>query len=681
MKDLTPRQQFVLNKVLDEDSINIKNLQKQLNVSARTILREISSLNTDLKKYSMKIFNDEEMNLSISGNKENIQEIKTSLNSVPIQWLFTKEQRQIIIACELLVSKEPMKASYLSHKFNVVMGSISLDLDSIEKVLITKNLCLIRKRSYGISIEGSEWNKRNAFVDLLFEFKPFDDLLAYFYNRKFDAAVKTFFEITFGKRIIEIAKEVLNEVDFKYLKVNDVKYLSLFIQVLLSIKKKENSENIILPQKVKDDITVLEDYQRIKSLDESLKKNNIVLPEDELVYLYLYLSDYKYLYTKGGESGISYEDVVMELVTEVSKKINLELSIDDQLIRDLARHFKQSFYMLNLGLRVINPLINEIEEHYSELFKIINNRCKLIFSRYNLKIPREEVGYITMHIDVAIQRQQSILRKMKVLIICSGGIGTSKILSNKIKSLFPDIESISIRSLHDTNDSISENKYDLILSTVPIASKESNSIIEVSPFMTQENIEKVSNFIFNLKVSNQKKFMDMPIVDNKNKISSAEYEIADSIIKNFQLERANVNTFVELINYICDDISEKGFANDKKAVRDLIFQREEKGNVVVPGTNVALIHTRSDELTTPLVGVYRLQKPLNMASVGFSTEDVDTFLVMLARNSESNYILQLLGKVSVALIESKEFIDILKLGNIKDIRNYLINIVNIEEDV
>lgn len=681
MKDLTPRQQFVLNKVLDEDSINIENLQKQLNVSARTILREISSLNADLKKCNVKIFNDEEMNLSISGKKENIQEIKTSLNSVPIQWLFTKEQRQIIIACELLVSKEPLKASYLSHKFNVVMGSISLDLDSIEKALVTKNLCLIRRRSYGISIEGSEWNKRNAFVDLLFEFKPFDDLLAYFYNTKFDAAVKTFFEITFGKKIVELAKSVLDEVDFKDLKVNDVKYLSLFIQVLLSIKKKENSETIILPEKVKEDITSFEDYQRIKLLDESLKRNNVVLPEDELVYLYLYLSDYKYLYTKDEESGIRYEDVVMELVTDVSKKINMELSIDDQLIRDLTRHFKQSFYMLNLGLRVINPLINEIEEHYSELFKIINSRCKLIFSRYNLKIPREEVGYITMHIDVAIQRQQSILRKMKVLIICSGGIGTSKILSNKIKSLFPDIESINIGSVHDVNDSISENKYDLILSTVPITSKESNNIIEVSPFMTQENIEKVSNFIFNLKVNNQNKFIDMPTMEDGNEISSAEYEVADSIIKNFQLERANVSTFVELINYICDDISEKGFVNDKKVVRDLIFQREEKGNVVVPGTNVALIHTRSDELTTPLVGVYRLQKPFRMASVGFSTEDVDTFLVMLARSSESNYILQLLGKVSVALIESKEFIDILKLGNIKDIRNYLINIVNIEEDV
>ncbi|ADL52123.1 BglG family transcription antiterminator [Clostridium cellulovorans] len=685
MNNLTPRQQFVLNKVLYEGSININSLERQLNVSSRTILREIASLNAELKKSSIKIFNDEKMDLNIAGNKENIQEIKASLNSVPVQWLFTKEQRQIIIACELLVSKEPLKASYFSHKFNVVMGSISLDLDSIEKVLITKNLCLIKKRSYGISIGGSEWNKRNAFVDLLFEFKTFDDLLSYFYNRKIDSVVKSFFEIIFGSKTINLVKDVLNEDKFQSLKINDVKYLSFFIQVLLAIKKTENSDNILLPQKVKEDIRVLVDYESIKFLDESLKQRGIVLPEDELGYLYLYLSDYKYLYKKSGnstESDIDYGDVVRELVTEVSKKINSNLSIDDQLIKDLTQHFKQTFYTLNLGVKVINPLINEIEEHYSQLFEIINEKCKLIFSRYNLKIPREEVGYITMHIEVAIQRQQSILKKIKVLIVCSGGIATSRIINNKIKSLFPDIEDITIGSLHDINDSNLENKYDLILATVPVMSNEASNIIEVSPFLTQENIEKISNFIFNLKVNaiSKEKFTDTKNETNKNEISNTEYEIANSVIKNFQLEKANVETFVDLINHVVDDLADKKFIKDKEVVRELIFKREEKGNVVVPGSNIALIHTRSDEMSTPLIGVYRLEKSLSMGSVGFTTEDVDTFLVLLARNSESNYILQMLGKVSSALIEYDDFVEMLKIGNLKDIRDYLINIVNIEED-
>lgn len=78
--------------------------------------------------------------------------------------------------------------------------------------------------------------------------------------------------------------------------------------------------------------------------------------------------------------------------------------------------------------------------------------------------------------------------------------------------------------------------------------------------------------------------------------------------------------------------------------------------------------------------MYRINKPLSMKSIGFSTEDVDTFIVMFARNTESNYILKILGKISVSLIEKKEFVEMLRLSNTIDIRDYLINIINNEEE-
>ena len=118
---------------------------------------------------------------------------------------------------------------------------------------------------------------------------------------------------------------------------------------------------------------------------------------------------------------------------------------------------------------------------------------------------------------------------------------------------------------------------------------------------------------------------------------------------------------MELINFIVEDIYEINIGKNKEVIRELIFKREENGNVVIPGTNVALIHTRSDEITSPFVGVYRIKKPLAMKSIGFSTEDVDTFIVMFARSNESNYILKILGKISVSLIEEKEFVEDAKI--------------------
>lgn len=682
MDHLNPRQQFMLNKVLNEGTFNIKHLHKDLDISSRTILREIYAINKYLKKYSITIFNDENMNLIISGNKESLKEIKASLESVPIQWLFSKEQRQIIITCELLVSKESLKASYFGSKFNVVMGSISLDLDNVEKRLISKNLCLIRKRTYGISIEGSEWSKRNALVELFFDFKPFEELLAFFYDEKVDQTVKTFFNIIFGNELINLVKEILKKSNLSTIEVNDVKYFSLFIQLLLSIRKTENGDIIYLPDEIKKNIMLLEEYEKIKNIAEVLKENKIDIHEDELVYLCLYLSDYKYFSNnkKFIKFDIDYETISKEIIEEVSKKIHINIVNDKKLIKDLSEHFRQTFYMLNLDLKVINPLINEIKEHYSELYKIINNACRLVFSRYNFKIPPEEVGYITMHIDVAIQKQQEMLKNVRVLVVCPSGIGTARILCNKVKSVFNNIGSIKVVSLHDINNMVDENEYDLILSTVPITSKVKDKIVEVSCFMTREDTEKVNNFINNFKVNNNERAIEIFAETNNFKVTSNEYELANKMIKNFQLIKSNSSCLEELINFIVDDVHKINIAKNKEIVRQLIFKREENGNLVVPGAHVAVIHTRSDEIDAPFVGVYRTNKTIPMKSIGFSTEDVDTFMVILARNKESNYILKNLGKISVSLIENKEFIEVLKSSNAIDIRNYLISIINNEEE-
>ncbi|MBC2456072.1 BglG family transcription antiterminator [Clostridium beijerinckii] len=682
MNNLTPRQQFILSTVLNEGDFNIKRLQKDLDISERTILRELSSINKTLKKNSITIFNDENMNLSISGNKENIEEIKKSLDMVPIPWLLSKEQRQIVIICELLTSKEPLKASYFCHKFNVVMGSVSLDIDNIEERLISKNLCVIRKRSYGISIQGSEWNKRNTLVELFFDFKPFEDLIAFLYDGKIDPIVKALFNIVFGNEAIIVVKNILKNIDFDYLKGNDVKYFSLFVQILLSMKKTKNEEIIYLPQEIKDNILSLDEYKKIQYLGEILKENNIEIPEDELVYLCLYLSDYKHFFNNKHfiESDINYENISKEVTEEISKKIYVDIAKDEQLIKDLAQHFRQTFYMLNLGLKVINPLINEIKEHYSELYKIIKSTCRLIFSRYNFKIPPEEVGYITMHIAVAVQKQQAMSKNIKVLVVCPSGIGTARILCSRVKAQFNEIGAIDVVSLHDINSETDQNNYDLILSTVPVNFKKKDNLIVVSHFMTEADIENISNFIANFKANNNEKELELFAETKDNTVTNYEYELANTMVKNFQLKKSNSESFTDLINFIVEDIHEINIGTDKDVLRELIFKREENGNVVIPGTHVALIHTRSDTITVPFVGVYRIDKPLAMKSIGFSTEDIDTFIVMFARNNESNYILKILGKVSVSLIEQKEFVEMLKLSNTIDIRDYLINIINNEEE-
>lgn len=409
MNTLTPRQQFILSELIDKKYSNINILHNELAVSVRTISREIASINKILKKYNLTILYYENMNLVISGEKKNIKNLENSLNSVPVLWLYNKEQRKIAIVCELLLQNEYIKVSYFSYKFNVVMGSISQDLDDIGKSLITKNLYLVRKRTYGIKIDGSEWNKRNVFIELFFNFKPFEYLLSFLYGNKTDETVEAFFKDIFDVKTIDIVKKVFQQLNFEDIKINDIQYFNLFILTLFVIKKTEAGNNISLPDKIKGDIRNSKGYEKLKLLQEKLLENNITLPEEEIIYLCLYLNDYKYYNNYNGsiiESDVDYRAIACELITDVSKKIGIDITKDKKLIEDLSQHLKQTFRMLNLGLDIINPLSDEIKEHYFQLFDIVNNECRLIFSRYNIKIPEEEIGYITMHIDVGIQRQQ-----------------------------------------------------------------------------------------------------------------------------------------------------------------------------------------------------------------------------------------------------------------------------------
>lgn len=683
MNDLTSRQKFVLNTILDKEVIQLDDFCKQLDISERTIFREITAINNFLKSYHLSIYYNDNLVLSISGNSEKIEELKSSLSSVPLQWLLNKEQRKIIIACELLINKEPVKASYYSSKFNVVLGSISLDLDDIAKWAIPKKLCLLRSRNLGVSIEGSEWNKRNAFVDLVFNYRPYEELLAFLYNEKLEQNVELLFNLVFGEKTTLLARDVLRKAELSEFNLNDIKYFTLFVQILLAIRKTENKEEIHLPDKIRKDIVSLEEYKKVLKFNEMLKQNNINLIEDELIYIWFNLTDYKFLLNKDKELfDIDYKIISKEIIGEISKKINIGLEDDIQLIKDLSQHLRQTFNMLNLGLKVINPLISEIEEHYSKLFNIINDISKLVFSRYNLKLPRAEVGYITLHMDAAIQRKQALLKKLSVLIVCPSGISSARIVGNKIKSIFPDIGNISIEALHDMNNHIKNNEYDLILSTVPIKLDiETKKVIVISTFMTKTDIEKINKFILNLKVNNDKTSMDKLSDMELNRVTNNEYDIVNTIIKNLLVRTVKAEKVERLIEVIVDDVENMGLTKSKDLLKSAILKREEKGNVVVQGTNVALLHTRIEDLTVPFVAVYHVEQPIITEGIGFSKESVNTFIVMVARNEESNYILQFLGRISVALIENKEFIEDLKSSSVVDIRKDLINIGNDDGEI
>lgn len=683
MDSFTVRQKFILNNLIEKGPLTVKGLSQQIDVSERTILREVSSINVWLKQHRLRI-SDRGGRLHIIGGQKDINTIRELFDRVPLLWLLTQEQRQVLITAQLLLSHEPIKSAYFSCQFNVVEGTVIFYLDKIESWLRTKNLKLIRRRGYGLEIIGSCWNKRNAFVELLYNYKSISELLAFLYENNNDYSLHAFFSVTFGEELVSNVKTILKTLysESKILKNNDVDYFSAFIHMLLAIERTRSGMPIELPGYIVTDILNSNEYSFIKDVERILKENEIKLPDNELAYLAIHLTGNSGIYKDDKvpkELGFDIDDTIREIIYLINKRLNAGIECDSQLMAGLKQHLSPALYRLTMGLEVRNPVINEIKEYYRDLFYAVDYSCRHVFSKYNLIIPDNEIGYVTMHIGAALERQQGIESRLQVLIICPNGISTAKILLGKLKRRFPEIDGIDVCSLREMEGKIHGN-YDIILSTVEVSKKSDTDIIVISPFLPNRDIDRIRALIksktgenSNLKNNGPGAFRG-EIVETE-----ADFSAADNMLKNFKLRNISSDNMEGMIKKIVCELFEFNLITETDKVENQIRMREEKGSVVIPGSHVALIHIRTEEIDMPFVGVFRLENYIGMKSAGFSMENVDTILVMLARKNESDYILELLGKISASLVQEESVINILRFGDIKDIRNKLVEIINREE--
>ncbi len=685
MDGFTVRQKFILSNLIERSPLSIKGLSQQIDVSERTIMREVSAMNDWLRKYKLRIASGGG-ELAISGNQKDIDTIRKLFDGIPPLWLLTQEQRQVLITAQLLLAKEPIKSAYFGCQFNVVEGTIIFYLDKIESWLRTKNLKLIRRRGYGLEIIGSDWSKRNAFAELLYNYKSISELLAFLYEDHNDYSLNVFFEVTFGKQLVADVKGMLKKLysESSVLKDNDVDNFSTFIHLLLAIERTRSKMPIELPEELIEDTLSISGVSVIKDIAGVLDENGIELPESELAYLAIHLMEDRNTYPDDKvpeELGFDLEDAVREIVSITGKRLNVAILCDNQLVSGLMQHINPALYRLTMGLEVRNPIIDDIKEYYKELYEAVDYACRLVFSKYNLLIPANELGYVTMHIGAAIERQHGSENRLRVLLICPNGISTVKILCGKLKSKFPEIDAVDVCSLREMDEKIKEN-YDIILSTVDVSKKSENDILFISPFLPSKDVEKVGALI-NARIE-EGGGMKIPPDEGFPEAAGeteADFVAADNMIKNFKLKSFECDNIRSTIGEIVQELYGSGFIAETGKVENQILKREAKGSVVIPGSHVALVHIRTEEIDSPFVGVFRLERFIEMKSAGFSVENVDTILVMLARKNERDYILEMLGKISASLVESESVINVLRFGDIADIRNELIKIINREESV
>ncbi|QYN56926.1 PRD domain-containing protein [Lactobacillus panisapium] len=462
-------------------------LSSGLNVSKKTVSRHINSLNN---KYPKPIIVSQrgrgyELNYSnyLDFARQNVQHDSS-----------THLRQENMLTKLLFASPNEVKIYDLVNSLYISESVLWNDERQISKRLKKWNLKLKRKQR-SIQIIGNEKDIRNALIELVLHINNSTDIETLRKNTS-QSHQKDF---NFALSQVEMALRVLNgSLPYPY---NINFFAHIYILLTRARKYKSLDKSIASEDNLQQEIKMNpEIFSVCKTIVSNIKKYlglDDVFFESEAYYLFKYLLTSRF----NSFDGIVLDDrdlaekVTQFFIQEVSQNLNcqFDLSIKDEI----KNHVLAMISRLKMNISLPNALLNDIKLEYPQVFQATKSAAIKAGKKFHLPvISDDETGFICLYFAKYYEAENTPNDKVKVYVICTTGIGTSGIISTKIKNSIPEIEIVGLASNFDVEEILKkEPAVDLLISTVPLKSQSKVPAELVSAFFTKKDEQKVRNVV------------------------------------------------------------------------------------------------------------------------------------------------------------------------------------------
>ncbi|WP_276318856.1 BglG family transcription antiterminator [Longirhabdus pacifica] len=674
--------------VFKPEKTTVKELSKELDVSSRTVHRDLKGVEHILNQFGMRLDKKAGAGIKLIGETERKDKLQRYLLNISHNE-YTQEERQMVILSSLLSTSEPIKLLSLANELDVTIATISNDLNKIEEQLHAFGLTLLRKRGYGVEIVGDESAKRKFMSkninDNLNEFELISLIKDSMQTKITDAnAIDNINNRLLGfvdkHKLFLIEKEINAIKDDLPYDIADSSYIGLIIHLALAIERIQQGEEITFDIDELNNLKQFKEFEVAQKMATALESAlHIQVSQGELGYITMHLmgakirNDYEdFLEDSTLNIGVS----IQHLIRIISEKLDYDLTNHASLFQGLVAHFKPAIHRIKQNMDISNPLLSKIKEEYDDLFHIIEEGISEAFP--NLDVPEEEVGYLVMHFASALLNQH-VSNEYKALVVCSSGIGTSKILSTRLEHEIPGLktENISLFEL----DRIENYAYDIIVSTVPLKDF-SEKYTLVSPLLSKMDLKQVLSSLMNEKSMVHKK---AEYKGKENQVNGKSFllqlekmilygVIIMDIMKGFKLFHLQKEMQLEdTLRDVCERLQEQGNVSDADKVFQSLLKREKMGALGIPGTTMALYHTRNNDVNVPSFHMITLLNPITVKAMDGSTIALETILLMLSPTEASEATLEVLSAISSLMIRDEKSIQTFQSGSEEAIYQYLVH--------
>ncbi|WP_161493826.1 BglG family transcription antiterminator [Virgibacillus necropolis] len=544
-------------------------------------------------------------------------------------------ERKDAILKYLFEKGQPISSNKFAQLLFVTRRTIVEDLKEVEKWLIHRNLALDYVQNKGFVINGPEQVYRQSYVEVASQQHGLNDL-----PKKLTVLSDHEFEL-----INNSVTEKLNSLNHRI--INSAKN-GLVFHIAITIHRVKNGNEINMPIQELESLKKNPEFMVAKQIKEDIEMRfELAIPEAEIGYITLHLLGAKMLSPDPSNQSLenaSFSRHVKNFIQEVSFQIGVDLTKDNDLYQGLLVHLRPAIHRLKYNLHLVNPLKNEISNQYPDVVEVVNNSLHILEEAFEINFNTDEQAYIALHIGSSIERQVDLDDyKIKVLLVCGSGMGTSQLLKTRLERYFHEIEIEDTYPLYDITESyLQEKKIDWVISTIP-TKQFSVPTIKVGPFLPKEDRDKISSL---MNIQREKVTSDVSVGPVLGEILTPE-------LVSWDIEASDWMDAIKLaVNLL---IKEKKVTQE---YLDAIMQLFDKhGPYMVIDKGIAMPHAKpSDGVNSLGISFIKLKNPI---AFGHSASDPISIVICLA-STNAKIHLNALRQLTKLLKSESNLEDIIK---------------------
>jgi transcriptional antiterminator len=466
-------------------------ISNEVNISKRSVQNYLDKINAlfEAKLTETKLVKKQGLGIKLETNEKEMKLIDKMLQPGNVRTLDYAD-RLVEIIRHLIFSDTELTIQYLADQLYESRSTILSDLDWVNGWLGEYDLHLLKTQSRGISIVGTEINKRNAMIG-------FFDL----YKTKSIKQAETKGLKRIDKKELEKLAELypMSQIEMVYSIIEDAEkefdfflienyFTSMLVHIIISITRLKFGSFIskdFLP--LDDDLEAMA-METARFITKKLGKCfHITVQESETKFVALHLMGFNAYDNGKSEFNKDIEMLSATMIQTVDMYLGTNFFNDKVLFFDICWHMK--FCKHRNILTRNNNLVMEISAQTEEFYKILKAYKDTFTFATAEKLTNIDLMDISYYFYLSVRRNK---RKLRVLIVSNLPITERLLFLNFMELNFSNLEIVDLCTT--ASYELVASKYDFIISTENISSEKPLANLSLSD--KEKYKEYIDEFVF-----------------------------------------------------------------------------------------------------------------------------------------------------------------------------------------